>query len=116
MIVLGLTAIFSVVILLLALNTKLESHIDRNGISFRWSPFQKALKKISWREIAEANVIDYGFAGYGRRVSQKYGNIHTVKGKKGLFIQLKNGSRYLIGTQKPDELRNILSHLPQANN
>lgn len=100
-----------VILLLLALNTKLKTHLDKSGIQYKWIPFQKKLKTISWTSVEKAEVIRYDYVGHGYRISRKYGTVHNVAGKMGLQIILKSGEKLLIGTQKPEEMKNFLSTL-----
>ena len=101
-----------VILLLLAFNTKLETHLDKSGIRYKWIPFQKKSRTISWTSVEKAEVIRYDYIGHGyRRISRKYGTVHNVTGKMGLQIVLESGEKLLIGTQKPEEMNNFLSTL-----
>ena len=82
---------------------KLKTTIDENEIRMSFFPFVK--KKIKWDEIKNAEVVNYGFVGgWGIRVATKYGTVYNVRGNKGLAIELTNGKKFLIGTQKEAEL------------
>jgi hypothetical protein len=60
-------------------------------------------------------VLNYGFVGgWGVRLWTKYGTVYNVKGNIGLAIELKNGTKFLIGTQKEIELRSFLEKIPAA--
>ena len=85
----------------------LKTEISNKGITMRFIPFVE--KKIKWSEIKNAEIIKYGFTGYGIRISLKYGTIYNIKGKNGLFIELHNGEKILIGTQKENELKKIIN-------
>jgi hypothetical protein len=50
-------------------------------------------------------IIDYG--GWGVRFGRK-GMAYNVSGNIGLLISRKNGKTILIGTQKPDEMKEKL--------
>ena len=92
-------------ILILFLLLKLKTEITSEAIHMRYYPlFSKTWK---WEDIATAEVITYGFVGYGIRISIKYGMVYNVKGNKGLALTLKNGKKVVIGTQKPEELERI---------
>lgn len=89
---------------------KLKTLITRDEIRATFVPFTK--KRVNWNEIREARVLDYGFVGgWGIRYSTKYGRIYNIKGSKGLAIELKNGKKFIIGTQKPGELRELIKKL-----
>jgi hypothetical protein len=84
----------------------LITEIDQNGIKMKFVPFVK--KHVKWTDLKSAEIVNYGFVGYGIRIGSKYGTIYNIKGNKGLALELKNGKKFLIGTQKEIELNNIL--------
>lgn len=86
---------------------RLKTEIDQNEIRMNFFPFVK--KQVNWNEIKTAQIVNYGFVGgWGIRLWTKYGTIYNTKGNKGLSIELKNGEKFLIGTQKETQLNNIL--------
>lgn len=105
--------ILSVVIFLMVglfLVMRLQTTIDATGIEMRYFPFLK--KKICWHEIKTAKVINYGFVGgWGIRLWTDYGTVYNVKGNKGVAIQLTNGKKLLIGTQKEAELKQVIENV-----
>ncbi|MGM0478413.1 MAG: hypothetical protein ACQERC_04245 [Bacteroidota bacterium] len=105
----ALIAVTFLVILLIGLlkKTKLKTHIDERRLHIHFYPFFK--KKTSWNEVKKAEVVDYGFVGgWGIRPWTKYGTVFNIRGRKGLAVELTNGKKYLIGTQKEDELRQVV--------
>lgn len=101
--------IASVAIAILFFVVKMETKIDSDKIAVRHLFFVK--KDFRWEEIASAEIIKYGFVGYGIRISLNHGTVYNVKGNNGLFITLKNGKKRLIGTQKPEEMRKVVEEL-----
>lgn len=93
---------------------KLETKINEKGIVIRFFPFVK--KKVSWQDIDTIKVVDYGFAirCFFRR-NQTYENVYNINSNKGLAFKLKNGKKFLIGTQKALELKKII-HTHFKNN
>ena len=87
----------------------LETEIDEKGIKILFFPFVK--KYIRWDEINSASIVQYNFVGYGIRLFSRFGTAYNIAGKSGLAIELKNGNKYLIGTQKEKELKEVLEHL-----
>jgi hypothetical protein len=86
---------------------RLKTEIDQNEIRMSYFPFMK--KRVSWKEVKNAKVLNYGFVGgWGIRVWTKYGTVYNTMGNKGLAIQLTNGKKFLIGTQKESELRKVV--------
>ena len=92
----------------------LITEINSDGIKMRFVPFVK--KTIKWSELKSIKIVNYGFVGYGIRLGSKYGTVYNINGNKGLAIELKNGKKYVIGTQKEIELNNTLNTMPVANN
>ncbi|QEC51013.1 hypothetical protein EDD80_101535 [Anseongella ginsenosidimutans] len=88
---------------------KLTMRISREGIFFGWNFPSGALNRIAWPEIRECKIIQYKFVGLGYHVSMRYGTVYNVKGNLGLRIVKKDGTEYLIGTEKPDELQAALT-------
>ena len=87
---------------------KLKTTIDETEIRMHFFPFVK--KKINWSEVKKAEVVNYGFVGgWGIRLWTSYGTVYNVRGNKGLALELMNGKKLLIGTQKEDELKRIIN-------
>ena len=94
---------------------RLKTEIDKSGIRMSFFPFVK--KKVNWNEIKRVKIVDYGFVGgWGIRLWTKYGTVYNTKGKIGLAIELNNGKKFLIGTQKENELNRILNEIKPAGN
>jgi len=102
--------ILTIAFIFMFLKMKLKTEINDTGIYMRFIPFAK--KQVSWKEIKSIEIINYGFVGYGIRLSIKYGTVYNTSGNKGLLVSLNNGKTFVIGTQKEKELNNILSTLP----
>lgn len=86
---------------------RLKTEIDQKEIRMRYTPFIK--RNVQWKDIESAKVVNYGFVGgWGIRLWTKYGTVYNTKGNKGLAIELKNGKRFLIGTQKEAELEELI--------
>ena len=99
--------VFTFGLIALFLFIRLKTEIDQNEIRMNFFPFLK--KRVSWKEIKKVEIVTYGFVGgWGIRLWTKYGTVYTIKGNKGLAIELLNGKKYLIGTQKETELNKIV--------
>jgi len=110
-----LFSLFVLSLVVLFLIMKLKTSIDSKGIQMSFFPFIK--KRVDWNEVKKTNVVNYGFVGgWGIRLWTKYGTVYNMKGSKGLAIELKNGEKFLIGTQKELELNKIAEKMPVANN
>lgn len=92
---------------------RLRSRIDGDGIHIRFFPLVWKEKTWRWDDIAEVYVKKYSpweYGGWGYRIGGP-GIAYTTKGRYGIQIVLKrNGARILLGTQKPEEVREILEH------
>ena len=101
--------LISVAVLLFFGLMRMTTEIDAKKIVVKHLFFVR--RKWDWEDIESAEIISYGFVGYGIRISLNHGTVYNVKGNKGLFLKWKNGKRRLIGTQKPDELRQLITQL-----
>lgn len=95
---------------------RLHNRIDRSGVSFSYTPFIR-LQQYNWQDIEKVWVRKYKpiaeFGGWGiKSINRaKKGVAYNVWGNKGLQLELKNGKKILIGTQKPDEMAAFLKRL-----
>jgi len=86
---------------------RLKTEIDQNEIRMNFFPLIK--KRTTWEEIKSAEIINYGFVGgWGIRLWTKHGTVYNIRGNKGLAIELLNGKKFLIGTQKETELKEFI--------
>ena len=109
-----LILIIPVSLIILLVKTELQSRIDVNGIHYRLFPFQLKLRDIKWDEIEKIEIRKYKalreFGGYGIRYGF-YGKAINVRGNTGIQIVFKNGKKLLIGTQKPQQVEDVLINL-----
>jgi len=89
---------------------KLETLITDEAVFFRWRPFQVKYKSFPWSQIEKAEIVNYGFVGYGWRWTS-FGIVNNVSGQTGLRVQLKSGKKIVFGTQKPGELGECLRQM-----
>ncbi|HBB48611.1 MAG TPA: hypothetical protein DCZ44_03125 [Flavobacteriaceae bacterium] len=91
---------------------RLDTRIDDKGIYMRFVPFKT--KQHSWEEIESIQVVHYGFVGgWGIRLFTEYGTVYNMRGAKGLAIRLKSGKKFLIGSQRIEELTKYIAQFPQ---
>jgi len=106
---------FSIIIFafLLVITSTLKTEVDAVGLRISYFPmFVK--KDVKWDEISKATVIKYGFVGgWGVRLFTQYGIVYNVKGNKGLYVELKSGKKFLVGTQKEKELAEVVEQYLQ---
>ncbi len=110
--IIGLITILFVVLLFWF--EKLKTRITTKGIyySFTLLPFTSRFKE--WGEIERAYVRNYNamweYGGWGLRWWLS-GWAYNVSGNMGLQLELKDGRKLLIGTQKPEELQAVINSL-----
>jgi hypothetical protein len=105
-----LVALLVVAIVLLFLFLRLETKINKEFIQIRFFPFTS--KTIQWEDIKSAEVLQYGFVGgWGLRIGTKYGTVYNMSGDKGLALELNSGKKILIGSQRLDELKKVISQI-----
>ena len=88
---------------------QLKTEITKKSIRIHFFPFFKT--QFHWSDVKSSAVVNYGFVGYGIRIGTKYGTVYNTSGNKGLAIELKNGKKYCIGTQKENELKTAVDQL-----
>ena len=93
---------------------KLKTRIDEIGIHYQFYPLNRSYKTIQWNEIKLLEVRTYDaiweYGGWGMKFTffKKKNKCYTIKGDKGLQVELKNGQRMLIGTQLKEDLQKTL--------
>lgn len=93
---------------------KLTTRIDEKGIHYKFFPFHWSFKIITWSEISMAFVRNYDpigeYGGWGFKGgwSKSKGKALNVSGDIGIQLELKNGKKLLIGTQKENEAKSVL--------
>ncbi|MFN4235450.1 MAG: DUF6141 family protein [Bacteroidia bacterium] len=109
----GLLGMFVITLLisLLFKIMKLETNIDKQGIYVRLFPLHLQFKHFKWEEIDKAYVRKYNpiteFGGWGLRLGFN-GKAYNVKGNNGLQLEFKNGKKLLIGTNRAEEMNQIV--------
>ena len=88
---------------------KLRTIVDDNHLQFTFFPFKR--HQFKWKEIESVQLVNYGFIGFGIRMFSKYGTAYNIRGSSGLSIVLKDGRKFLLGTQSEIELMEALSKI-----
>lgn len=88
----------------------LKTEIDEHQIRMVFFPLVH--KTIQWEEVKSAEIVTYSmFIGWGIRLFTPYGTAYNIKGNKGMALELQNGTKLMIGTQKPEELERIIKQV-----
>jgi hypothetical protein len=106
--------IFLILLSLFMFTMRLETRIDAQGIHAKFPPIFNRERTYVWTDVKSAYVREYNplmeYGGWGFRSSMKgNGNAWNVSGNKGLQIEMIDGKKFMIGTQKPEELSAVLS-------
>ena len=116
-------AISMLILLLSALfifSSNLQTRIDEIGIHYKFWPIQRVKKSISWSNIKRCSVRKYSpiweYGGWGLRGfiklkvfgMGKNGMALNVSGNMGIQIEFIDGNKLLIGTQRPDQVSEVL--------
>jgi hypothetical protein len=106
-------------VIALLLVSKLETAISDEGISYRFFPFHKRKKTITWSDIEKAYVRKYKpiaeYGGWGLRLGFfGSGKAVNVSGNMGLQLIFRNGKKLLIGTKRSNEVQLILQQLKET--
>ena len=94
---------FSMILTWFMTAIKLTTEITDQTIKGHLFPMAK--REIKWEDVASAKIINYGFVGYGLRVSFKHGTVYNIGGKYGLAIVTKSGKKWVLGTQELDRMK-----------
>ena len=95
---------------------KLNTRIDEKGIHYKFFPFHLNYKFIKWNDLNNAYVRTYDalteYGGWGLKGGllwkKSKGIAINVSGNIGIQLELKNGKKLLIGTQKLQEAKQVL--------
>ncbi|MDR1757706.1 MAG: hypothetical protein LBR51_01930 [Bacteroidales bacterium] len=109
---------------------KMHTFIDENGLTIKMFPVIWKREHFAWDEIAGAYVrqykpiMEYGGWGYRTNIIKVKGVkfslsrtpfhkevAYNMQGNIGLQLILKDGRKVLIGTQKPEEIEELLDKL-----
>jgi hypothetical protein len=91
---------------------RLETTIggEDQSVRFGWLPVFE--KRLPLRDIAHAEVCSYrplrDFGGWGWRYGWGGVQAFTVKGSVGVCLTMRDGKRYLIGSERSGELLEAL--------
>ena len=116
-----LLGLLPVLLIYLFFSVKLITQADKEGVHYRFAPWQRKFRVIRPEDIQEYKIrkyrplIEYG--GWGvRQGSRKYGNAYNVSGNIGMQFILKNGKKILVGTQKADSFLRAVDKMMEKSN
>lgn len=87
---------------------QLRTRVLRNGLDLRWGFMEVIKKQIPFEEIEAAEAVTYSplgdFGGWGIRVGGMKKKAWTVRGNRALLLRLKDGTRFYLGSDKPERI------------
>ncbi len=108
------TFIINVAIYWLLLSIRLYTRVENDGIHYRFPPIINKWKKITKTDLKSFQVRKYSplkeYGGWGYRIGIN-GKALNVRGNMGLAMELNDGKKLLLGTQKPEELKMAMQKL-----
>jgi len=100
-------SVFMLYILITGYLMKMESIVNAKGIKYRFLPFVIKSRFINKESIAEYKLLksiklkDFGGWSCRRSFGRKRG-IYMITGQTAIKFTMADGSRLIIGTQKPE--------------
>lgn len=99
---------------------KLVTRITEEGIYVRFTPFHLKEKFYPWDSLSACYVRTYSplleYGGWGIKYSfSGNGLVYNTAGNVGLQLNFKKGESVLIGTQKGEEIKQVLAALGHLN-
>ena len=91
---------------------RLITEVRSDGLYFRLFPFHFSFHKIAFWDMRNYEVRTYraikDYGGWGIRYG-KEGKAYNVSGNKGVQLELSNGEKILIGSQRAEELASAIA-------
>lgn len=98
---------------------RLEIQVRGNGVYYRFSPFHLRFQRILLDNLRSYQVIHYrplrDYGGWGIRYG-KYGKAYTLSGNIGIQLVTVDHKKFLLGTNKPDDVKNALDSIQKNTN
>lgn len=92
---------------------RLVTRVREDGIYVRLEPLQRAYRRIQPDTIRKVGVTSYSattYAGWhwGMRRTPSGNTVYRLRGNRGVEIQLENGERCFIGSQRPEAFESAI--------
>ncbi len=90
----------------------LTTEVRSDGLYVRLFPLHLSFRRITYERLAKYEVQTYrpirDYGGWGIRYGCG-GKAYNVSGNRGVMLELLDGERLLIGSQKPEDLSNAIA-------
>jgi hypothetical protein len=104
--------IFGIGFVLLLSTTKLVTDVRQDGIHVSLFPFYS--RTILLRDVVGYEVREYRplreYRGWGIRFAPWKKRAYTMSGNRGVELEPSTGMRFLIGSQRSDELADVIGY------
>ena len=104
----GITVLLTILFLIIRLDTQ----IKKDGVYVKFFPLNLRFKQFTWIQLSKCYVRKYSpiaeYGGWGLRFGFG-GKAYNISGNQGLQLEFKNKKTLLIGTQKPEELQEVVN-------
>jgi hypothetical protein len=111
-VVVVIAAIFGLGFPVLFYSINLTTEVRSDGLYVRFFPFHLKFRRILAGSLNRYEVQTYrpirDYGGWGIRYGRG-GKAYNVSGNRGVMLELSDGQKLLIGSQKPEELANAIS-------
>ena len=117
-----ISSIILTLVTILIFSLKLKTRIDENGITYQFSPFHVKAKNVPWESLNKcvvrkySPILEYGGWGYRGIMRSKMfgvgknGRAYNIKGNIGIQMELRDGTKILIGTQKINQAKEVIKN------
>jgi hypothetical protein len=111
----GLGLPFLLIVTVLHMTT--EATTDLVTVWYGWVPIYR--RTIAMADVKACEVVEYrplmDYGGWGVRRRSDGDRALTARGDRGVRLTLRDGSRLLIGSQRPEELADLLAQSPRPD-
>jgi len=95
---------------------RVETVITTEGVRVKFFPLHLSFREYKWERISKIYIREYSslidFGGWGIRFNFVTNTVvYNMCGNQGLQLELKNGKKILVGTQKKNELEVALKQI-----
>jgi len=95
---------------------RLIIEVRPDGLYVRYVPFHRRPRRIALNEVTAVKAVAYQpilqYGGWGIRFTKK-GKAYNARGSRGVRLDYANGRHLLLGSQRPDELAQMIEQQRQ---
>jgi len=97
--------------------SRLITEVRNDGLYFKFFPFHLSFHRIAFEDLNSYEVRTYNaikdYGGWGIRYG-KEGKAYNISGNQGIQLELFNGEKILIGSQRPEELSHAIASVSKC--